>query len=43
MDKKYGPSNSFLKGYKFDEWYKKHEEKSESQPAEIKNNKTKRG
>ena len=28
MDKKYDPSNLFLKGYKYDEWNKTNEEKS---------------
>ena len=35
MDKKYNPSNLLLKIYKYDEWYKKDEEKSISQPEEI--------
>ena len=26
IDKKYDPSNLFLKGYKYDEWYKKDDE-----------------
>ena len=35
MDKKYDPSNLFIKGYKCDEWYKKDEEKNISQPEET--------
>ena len=35
IDKKYDPSNLFLKVYKYDEWYKKDEEKSKSQPEET--------
>ena len=35
MDKKYDLSSLFLKGYKHDEWYKKNEGKSESQPEET--------
>ena len=35
MDRKYDPSNLLLKIYKYDEWYKKDEEKSISQPEEI--------
>ena len=35
MDKKYDPSNLFIKGYKCDEWYKKDEEKNKSQPEET--------
>ena len=32
MDKKFDPSILFLKPYKYNEWYKKDEEKSKSQP-----------
>ena len=35
MDKKYYLSNLFVKGYKYGEWYKKDEEKSQSQPEET--------
>ena len=35
IDKKYDPRNLFLKGYKYDQWYKKDEEKSKSQPEET--------
>ena len=35
MDKKYDPSNLFLKGYKYDEWNKTNEEKSKLQPEET--------
>ena len=35
MDKKYNPNDLLLKNYKYDEWYKKDEEKSISQPEEI--------
>ena len=35
MDKIYDPSNLFIKNYKYDDWYKKNEEKSKSQPEEI--------
>ena len=28
MNKKYDPSNLFIKGYKYDKWYKKDEEKA---------------
>ena len=34
MDKNYDPRNLFLKGYKYDGWYKKDEGKSKSQPEE---------
>ena len=35
IDKKYDPSNLFLKFYIYDEWYEKDEEKSKSQPEET--------
>ena len=35
MDKKYDHNNLFLKNYKYNEWYKKDEEKSELQPEEA--------
>ena len=35
MDQKYDPSNLFLKSCKYDQWYKKDEEKSKSQPEET--------
>ena len=37
MDTKYikNPSNLFLKGYKYDQWYKKDGEKSKSQSEEA--------
>ena len=35
IDKKYDPSNLFRNVYKYDEWYKKDEEKSKSQPEET--------
>ena len=35
MDKKYDPSNLFIKGYKYHKLYKKNEEKSKSQPEET--------
>ena len=35
IDQKYDPRNLFLKGYKYDQWYKKGEEKSKSQPEET--------
>ena len=35
IDKKYDPSNLYLKGYKYDEWYKKDEGKSKSKPEET--------
>ena len=35
MDKKYDASNLFVKGYKYDKWYKKLDiEKNKSQPEE---------
>ena len=35
MDRKYDPSNLFLKGFKYDISKKKDEEKSKSQPEET--------
>ena len=35
MNERYDPSNAFLKNYKYDEKYKKNEEKSKSQPEET--------
>ena len=35
IGEKFDTSNLFLKGYKFDEWYKKDEEKSKSQSEET--------
>ena len=35
VDKKYDPSNLFIKDYKYDKWYKNDEEKSKSQPEET--------
>ena len=35
MDKKCDHNNLFLKNYKYNEWYKKDEEKSELQPEEA--------
>ena len=35
MNKKYDSCNLFIKGYKYDGWYKKDEEKSKSQPEET--------
>ena len=36
MDKKYDPSNLFLKGYKYDKWDKKLDEETESYKDESK-------
>ena len=35
MNKKYDPSHLFLKGYKYDKWCKRDEEKSKSQLEET--------
>ena len=35
MDKKYDPSNSFIKGIKYDKWYKIYEETIKSQLEET--------
>ena len=35
INKKYNPSNFFVKGHKYDEWYKKDEEKNNSQTEET--------
>ena len=35
MDKTYDPSNLFIKGYKYDKWYKKDEEKSKSKSDKL--------
>ena len=35
INKKYNPSNLSVKGHKYDEWYKKDEEKNNSQPEET--------
>ena len=35
MDKKYDPSNLSIKGYKYDKWYKKDEEKRKTKLEET--------
>ena len=35
MDKKYDPKNLFIKGIKFDKWYKIYKEEMKSQPKET--------